>query len=302
MSGLYNLLNLGRSDDYEVNLTIYRIFKLFVMGGELSWVMNESACTKRVTPELASQLRRGQIVATVCVTQVFEQGPKFFSMKAREFEALEETDLTIPIADYKQPFPVVCFPIPEDYAKDRIVKMWNNKRIPKYAIIYQYPEMILVTIVYERDFVWSTFLVSQYEGHDFETKFESIQIGEHVRGSETDLDVIKRILRACLNGAMIFDQVKTTHFTVKGPKKDRKKDSVYYSFDQSVKLYSYEGGSGEETGEGTEKICHWRRGHWRNQAHGPRMSLRKPMRIAPVLVRRDKFAGELKDAQATYTN
>ncbi len=37
---------------------------------------------------------------------------------------------------------------------------------------------------------------------------------------------------------------------------------------------------------------HWRRGHWRNQPHGPQLSLRKLIWIAPVLVNADDARGE----------
>lgn len=37
---------------------------------------------------------------------------------------------------------------------------------------------------------------------------------------------------------------------------------------------------------------HWRRGHFRMQAHGPHNSLRKLMFIAPVLVAAERLSGE----------
>lgn len=39
---------------------------------------------------------------------------------------------------------------------------------------------------------------------------------------------------------------------------------------------------------GREIATHWRRGHWRNQPHGPRMASRKLIWIMPVLVRKDR--------------
>jgi hypothetical protein len=39
-----------------------------------------------------------------------------------------------------------------------------------------------------------------------------------------------------------------------------------------------------ETGNGTSPRMHWRRGHWRDQLHGPKLSLVKKMWIEPVLV------------------
>lgn len=41
---------------------------------------------------------------------------------------------------------------------------------------------------------------------------------------------------------------------------------------------------------GRDIATHWRRGHWRNQPHGPRMESRKLVWIMPVLVRKDRDA------------
>ena len=40
---------------------------------------------------------------------------------------------------------------------------------------------------------------------------------------------------------------------------------------------------------GGEVSPHWRRGHMRMQAHGPQMSLRKLIFIAPTLIRADRL-------------
>lgn len=300
MSGLYNLLELGRSDDYKVNMQITNAFRFCVINNQLSWTIDESFCDNRVTPAMLGKLKRGQVISTQSIMRVFEDGPKYLSMNARQFEALENTDLTLPIADYQQPFPVVCFPIPENYAKDRFIELFDKVRIPKYAIIWHRPDMILVTIIYARDFIWATFMISAYEGHTFEEKFEDITVGEKISGTVMDLQILKRICRACLNGALVFDQVKTTHFTTRSGKKPKKTDATYYSFDQSVRLYSKEGSDSDSQGGGESVRSHWRRGHWRMQAHGVGMGLRKRIRIAPVLVRCDLFVGELPNAQVTY--
>ena len=49
------------------------------------------------------------------------------------------------------------------------------------------------------------------------------------------------------------------------------------------------GTAGNELTAGHELPPHWRRGHFRQQAHGPRGSLRKLMFIAPTIVRADRL-------------
>jgi hypothetical protein len=43
---------------------------------------------------------------------------------------------------------------------------------------------------------------------------------------------------------------------------------------------------------GQEVASHWRRGHWRNQPHGHRLTSRKLIWIMPVLVRKDRQSPE----------
>ena len=45
-------------------------------------------------------------------------------------------------------------------------------------------------------------------------------------------------------------------------------------------------------GASGEVSPHWRRGHFRMQAHGPQMSLRKVIFIAPIVVRADRLASD----------
>ncbi|WP_454659074.1 hypothetical protein [Bosea beijingensis] len=46
--------------------------------------------------------------------------------------------------------------------------------------------------------------------------------------------------------------------------------------------------AGESALSGREVVAHWRRGHWRRQAHGPALMERRLIWIRPVLVRQDR--------------
>jgi hypothetical protein len=45
---------------------------------------------------------------------------------------------------------------------------------------------------------------------------------------------------------------------------------------------------------------HWRRGHWRMQAHGPAMTLRKRILIRPVLIHKDQLTEEKLTGGVNY--
>lgn len=59
---------------------------------------------------------------------------------------------------------------------------------------------------------------------------------------------------------------------------------------------------GDNAGDhtGNEVKPHWRRGHWRMQHHGAGNALLKRVLIKPVLVRADRFVGDVADTEACY--
>jgi hypothetical protein len=57
------------------------------------------------------------------------------------------------------------------------------------------------------------------------------------------------------------------------------------------------GTEGDQLTAGHELPPHWRRGHFRQQAHGPRGSLRKLLFIAPTIVRADRLESLIDSAQ-----
>ncbi len=57
-----------------------------------------------------------------------------------------------------------------------------------------------------------------------------------------------------------------------------------------VTLSDWAGEHVSELGAGGQLSPHWRRGHFRQQVHGPAHSLRKVMFIKPTLVRSDRLA------------
>jgi hypothetical protein len=78
-------------------------------------------------------------------------------------------------------------------------------------------------------------------------------------------------------------------------------------FDQKIKFYDeidepvVVGSSVEIEQLKKSPRTHWRRGHWAQQPHGPRQSLRKPVFRKPVLVRAAYFLGDVKNTSVTYT-
>jgi hypothetical protein len=78
---------------------------------------------------------------------------------------------------------------------------------------------------------------------------------------------------------------------------------IRYEFAQKVVLYTHarqsEGGSSADH-PGHPVRPHWRRGHLRNQRHGPGLTLVKRIAIPAVLVNSHLFAGDRVEAGVTY--
>lgn len=59
---------------------------------------------------------------------------------------------------------------------------------------------------------------------------------------------------------------------------------------------------GDASGQGNHRLneIHWRRGHYRNQPHGPQMSLRKVIWISPTVVTPAHMSGTTEPEKRTY--
>ena len=76
---------------------------------------------------------------------------------------------------------------------------------------------------------------------------------------------------------------------------------VRYAFAQEVTLFHRETGLVESDGTGGWTVSpHWRRGHWRWQAHGVGRQEHRRIAIPSVLVNSHLFVGATRDTMTTY--
>lgn len=116
------------------------------------------------------------------------------------------------------------------------------------------------------------------------------------KGGDSDVHAIMHALDSLIRGACLSlsnpDDYKRTPLKekaagVKKPQRDGDPDFTASRFmlsapvmvDARPHLLDYINGKKHKGGGGAPKVQFFVRGHWRNQAHGPRMSLRKQMRI-----------------------
>jgi hypothetical protein len=74
------------------------------------------------------------------MSRTLAEGPKVFAFDALTCEALENFDLSVPTADYLQPFPSVVIELPADYTKKRVVSFEEDSHAPDFVVVRHEPE------------------------------------------------------------------------------------------------------------------------------------------------------------------
>jgi hypothetical protein len=85
---------------------------------------------------------------SLVMSRTLAEGPKVFAFDALTCEALENFDLSLPTADYLQPFPSVVIELPADYTRKRVVPFDAGRHAPDFLIARHEPEAgcVLVTM------------------------------------------------------------------------------------------------------------------------------------------------------------
>ena len=104
-------------------------------------------------PQMALDMAKAVFAmgASACIesyvtSRMLREGPKVFAFDALTCEALENFDLSVPTADYLQPFPTVTIELPQDYTKKRVVPFDDGIRVdegthaPDYLVIRHEPD------------------------------------------------------------------------------------------------------------------------------------------------------------------
>jgi hypothetical protein len=232
-------------------------------------------------------------------------GPKLFRPTARECEPLEQVEVGLTAAEYAQPFPVCVVEFPPDNAADRIIPSPTDAEPvrPGFVVGVQENGVLLVNVVLPetRGGVVCDFLYLPVNQSTVEEVVE--RAGE--RGA-----VYAPFVRAALNFLMLAAgghrlvgpanpaQARTLRDRIKRARKERKKDKLeelrdrlrrlpsVFTLAQEVNLFDREPPPADPNpdADGTPKMPHWRKGHWRRVAVGAGRAERKRVFIKPVLV------------------
>jgi hypothetical protein len=276
-------------------------------------------------------------INVMCYAHVLVNGPKVFQPSCQNLEALEQMDLNVDFPSYVQPFQTVIIEFPEQYSKKMIVKNFcqdpsfspTDEHDPAYVILYHSPEkqILLVNVQFTSGSLYTTILWPRLgpETTLEQVLSESLNL-EHYEGSlpvtREEGQVATRAIRTAINCILVMEELgikkigpqNESHYNRLALRVHKQHDPekriaarrdlaampIIYSFDQNVKLYGEAHENCDHSRENGHSVkCHWRRGHWRMQPHGPSNTLRKRIRIAAILVNDHQFAGKVSDT--TYT-
>jgi hypothetical protein len=270
----------------------------------------------------------GRTIHLHIASQVLGTGQKTLRLSQVFCESFEQTDVTVPFREYRQPFETMVIELPAKYAEDKFVP-----GAPEYptsiAVYHDESQKVMAFDVNLCNAVVSFLL--PYNSDDIIEDY--VQQMKAVPSPDAGFDTIEAnrrwapFFRIALNAmlAMTYgiDGNKVTPTSQQRlakkaiQKRAAGKDKciahrarlhlaalpTYFQFDQKIKAFDEQPSPPQSPSgtSGSPKKPHWRRGHWRQQAVGQGRVERELRWIRPMLIRADRFGGDLKDTTTTYT-
>lgn len=246
-------------------------------------------------------VQRGADVAGMWATSIWlADGPKVFRPTLAQCQALENVEVRLNFEDYEQPYPALMVELPDsgDYKPFTDVICFQSENLLVFALRTPGNVDDIVTTI------------ARYSNRGM--------IEESLRRYDEDCSglqvVAARALRVAINSclALVGHEIATGYLFPKEVENDRRLAGektergerargrlplhvMLMAFQREVVLHKTEGGHSSSNITGREVGCHWRRGHYAMQPYGPGSSLRKRILRLPVLIREDKFLGDISN-------
>lgn len=249
-------------------------------------------------------------------------GPKIFEPGEEQFEAMEHVDVNVPIVDYRQPYPALVVRIPPG-CRRRLAEEngLDYKTCPDLLVMHTFETSSGRAI-----FFGCPFSIAHPGVNDVTYFFQSGPVLTEVEDAirtfvpwegETPASMASANYAAAVARAAVNLMLLLVHYGSKpGPGLDPKAFAKHRShpkyerfrhadfqtvlMQQHVVVRGRDGREADGDPTGREVVPHWRRGHWRNQPHGPGLSLTRLTFIRPVLVRADRAVGDVGESSAAY--
>jgi hypothetical protein len=237
-------------------------------------------------------------------------GPKMFQPTPIQCEAMENVDVDVPFADYRQPFETLIIQLPDEYRRDAMQRLGLSE-FPNYALVHHDLKSNIITVAsnYNQRQSGETLVAVLRPTPQTETIEDEFR-KEELRNEPM---VDRLVQRLAVNMCLLLTHYRTRQRPLDpqylsklrqlSKKQDQKKADraktmivgqvMVVEFEQQIKLHDeveenppedmLPGAITEirqrDTGEGATYTVrpHWRRGHWRRQHHGQKwLTTRKP--------------------------
>lgn len=270
-----------------------------------------------------------KILCHLTFSKALAQGPKLFKANCEQCEDLEATDIPFPFSEYHQPYQTFILEIPKEF-KDRLAGLYQLPRGPSHVFCHKEEKIIIVTTFFDHNDMITNIIADRPE---YATIEDCLRMNRRNRldtasaeewGLEFEASEI--VQRLAINFGMYMTLIGVHTAGPLDPAADTMSEQMARSgnkdrsrrgkilqqagitlckFDQVVEFHTEERlpprSSSNPTGETHRSPKpHRRRGHWRNQACGPKLAERRWIPIKPVMVRAWAFVGDESDTQVTY--
>ena len=317
--GKRDWLDFGCSDSFDKRAIWTRIKQLEVSAECNNEVWNQV--------ERIGKLACKDIVYSfylLALSRSIANGPKIFQPTYEDCIALENTACTMSFEDYNQPYPVVIIELPKEYKK-RLAQVWRISEGPSYIIAYhdEQKRFINMNTFFNFDNVLTYLAPARKEYKSI----ENCIISNQESNFDNEFKVAELTQRLAINFCMVMSLLGVRQIGPmdasayeKAKKLIKRKDKYHRSlgqktldstcykieFIQKINLFEEEfiqprQHSSDPTTTHASPKPHWRRGHYRQQPCGIKLSERKLVFIKPVLVRSNLFSGDIKNTEVTYT-
>jgi hypothetical protein len=246
-------------------------------------------------------MQRGADITGLWATSIWlADGPKVFRPTLSQCHALEHVEVRLNFEDYAQPYPALMVDLPDSGDYKPFIDV----------LCFQSENLLVFNLRTPRNVDDIVTTIARYANRG--------TIEESLRRYDEDCSGLQgaaaRALRVAANSclALVGHEIAIGYLFPKEVENDRRLAGektergerargrlplhvMLVAFQREVVLHKTEGGHSTDNFTGREMGCHWRRGHYAMQPYGPGSSLRKRIFRLPVLVREDKFLGDISD-------
>lgn len=259
-------------------------------------------------------------------SQVLATGQKTLLLSQELCEAFENTGVTVPFREYRQPYDTMVIELPARYAESKFVD--GLAEYPTSIAIHHNDGERFLAIDLTFQSMCSTHYLPLTPDEVVDERLNGMTLLHKPSGvglgvsHENLLPYLRIALNAMLamsygmDGNKVSLTPKQRQAKSKLQKRAAGKDKLaaqrarlqlaalptYFRFDQKIKAFDVQlDAQSPSNTSGSPKKPHWRRGHWRQQRVGQGRLEQELRWIRPMLIRADRFSGDLKDTTTTYT-